>query len=88
VLGEGGADFHDVGAVGPDGLVEDLAGDSELFRPVGDVGCHLGVDLVRIVRTLHVGTLVGLFFEGNGGCDDVFVGHISSFAVTNSWMPG
>jgi hypothetical protein len=38
VVGEGGADLVDVGAVDANGLVEDLAGDVELFRPVGDVG--------------------------------------------------
>jgi len=85
VFGEGGADFGDTGAVRPDGLVEQIVGDAELLRPKDDVGdrlparCHR-VDLVRVVRTLDVGALAGLFFEGNGGCDD-FVGHGSSFGI-------
>ena len=78
MFGEGGADFGDTGAVSPDGLVEQIVGDAELLRPIDDVGDHLGIDLVRVVRTLDVGSLAGLFFEGNGGCDD-FVGHGSSF---------
>jgi len=48
------ADFLDVGAVGADGLVELLAGDVELFGPIGDVGGEFGVDLVGIVRALGV----------------------------------
>jgi hypothetical protein len=65
--------------VGTDGLVEQIVGDAELLRPIHDVGDHLParchrVNLVRVVRTLDVGSLAGLFFEGNGGCDD-FVGH-------------
>jgi hypothetical protein len=46
---EGGADFFYVGAVDSDGFVELLAGDAELFGPVGDVGGHLGVDLFGVV---------------------------------------
>ena len=49
VVVESGADFFDVGAVGADGFVELVAGDVELFGPVGDVGGHLGVDLFRVV---------------------------------------
>jgi hypothetical protein len=46
---EGSADFFYVGAVDADGFVELLAGDAELFGPVGDVGGHLGVDLFGVV---------------------------------------
>lgn len=42
--------FIDVGAVGADGLMELVAGGVELFGPVGDVGCELGVDDVGVVR--------------------------------------
>ncbi len=45
---EGVADLVDVGAVDADGLVENLAGDAELFGPVVDVGGELGVDLLRV----------------------------------------
>ena len=55
---EGDADFVDVGAVGADGLVESVAGDAKLFGPEGDVGGKLGVDLLRVVRTLHGGVFV------------------------------
>jgi hypothetical protein len=81
VAGEGGAYLVDVGAVGADGLVEEIVGDAELFRPVDDVGDHLGVDLPGVVGALDVGALVGLFGEGDGGGDD-FVGHGSSFWVS------
>jgi hypothetical protein len=49
VVGEGGADLFDVGAVDADGFVELRAGDAKLFRPVGDVGGHLGIDLFGVV---------------------------------------
>jgi len=64
VLVEGGANLLDVGAVDANGFVELVAGDSELFGPVGDVGGHLGVDLFRIVGSFGV-------FDGFCGCDDV-----------------
>jgi hypothetical protein len=51
---EGGADLLDVGAVGADGFVELVAGDVELFGPIGDVGGHFGVDLFGIVGALGV----------------------------------
>ncbi len=52
MVGEGGAEFVDVGAVGVDQLVESLAGDAEFFGPVGDVGGHFGVDFLGIVGAL------------------------------------
>jgi hypothetical protein len=58
---EGGANLLDVGAVGADGFVELVAGDVELFGPVGDVGGHFGVDLFGIV-----GALGGFFVKGVG----------------------
>jgi len=66
---EGGADLFDVGAVDADGFVELFACDVELFGPVGDVGCHFGVDLFGIVWGFDVGALVAVVV----GIDDVVV---------------
>jgi hypothetical protein len=49
VVGKGGADLVDVGAVDADGFMELRAGDAKLLRPVGDVGRHLGIDLFGVV---------------------------------------
>ena len=73
VVGEGGADLVDVGAVGADGFVEDLAGDVELLGPVGDVGGDFGVDLFGIAGTLGVVFVEGVELVGFG-CVVVF-GH-------------
>jgi hypothetical protein len=43
-----------VRSVDADKLMQPLAGDAKLVRPVGDVGCHLGVDLGWAVRGLYV----------------------------------
>jgi hypothetical protein len=51
---EGGAHFFDVGSVATDCFVELIAGDAELFGPIGDVRSHLGVDHFRVVRTFGV----------------------------------
>jgi hypothetical protein len=66
VVGQGGADFVDVGAVAADGLVEDLAGDVEFFRPVGDVGGDFGVDLFGIAGALGVLFVGGVGLVGFG----------------------
>jgi hypothetical protein len=58
---EGGADLVDLGAVNADGFVEDLGGDAELVGPVSHVGGDLGVDDVRVVRSL------GVLFVGGVG---------------------
>jgi len=74
---EGCADFFDVGAVGADGFVELLAGDVEFFGPVGDVGCHFGIDLFGVVGAFDVGTLVAIELgidDGLGGGEDGFGG--------------
>ena len=52
VVGDGGADFVDVGAVDADGFVEDLAGDVEFLGPVGDVGGGFGVISLRLLGLL------------------------------------
>jgi hypothetical protein len=49
VVRERGANLVDVTAVYPDGFVKLSAGDTELFRPVSDVGGHLGIDLFGVV---------------------------------------
>ena len=73
VAAEGGADFFDVGAVGADGCVELVAGDAELFGPVGDVGGHFGVDLFGVVRALDVNFVASMRLVGCG--DVVVLGH-------------
>lgn len=70
---EGGADLVDVGAVGADGFVELVAGYLEFFRPVGDVGGHLGVDLFGVVGAYSV-FLVGCVRVVRFGCV-VVLGH-------------
>ena len=72
-MGEGGAEFVDVGAVGADGLVEGVAGDAELFGPVGDVRGHFWVDLFGVVGALGVVFVEGVEFVGFGGV--VVLGH-------------
>lgn len=74
---EGGVELCDVGAVGADGFVQLVAGDAELFGPVGDVGGHLGVDLFGIVRTLGLFFVDGVGFMGFGCV--VMLGHV--------WVP-
>ena len=76
MVGEGGADLVDVGAVGADGFVEDLAGDVELPGPVGDVGGDFGVDLFWIAGALGVVFVGGVEFVGLGGV--VVFGHAGS----------
>jgi len=56
---KGDTDLFNVGSMAAYRFVELVAGDAKLFRPVGDVGGHLGVDLFGIVRALSV-----LFVEG------------------------
>src|ERR1035437_9861791 len=73
VVGQGGADFVDVGAVGADGFVEGLAGDVELFGPVGDVGGDFGVDLFRVAGALGVVFVDGVELVAFGGV--VMLGH-------------
>ena len=70
-LVEGGADLVDVGSVDADGFVELFAGDVELFGPVGDVGCHFGVDLFGVVGTFDMWTFVAVMF---GVVDDLGAG--------------
>ena len=77
MVGEGGAEFDDVGAVGADGLVEEVSGDVELLGPIGDVGGDFGVDL-GLAGGDFVAVLGFWFFDGGCACDDV--GH--SFLVS------
>ena len=80
---EGGADLDDVGAVGADGLVEDVAGDVELLGPVGDVGGDLGIDLGVAGGDLVAVLGFGLF---EGGCSGDDVRHSFLFPVLLGWM--
>src|ERR1017187_4684088 len=86
VVGEGGADFVDVGAVGADGFVQDLAGDVELFGPVGDVGGDFGVDLFGIAGAFGVVFVGGVRLVGFGGV--VVLGHAGVLfpVVLFRWM--
>ena len=70
---ERGSDFLDMRAVGTDGLVQHVAGDSELLRPVGDVGGQFGVDLLGVVRAF------GVFFVDRVG--DEFLGGLLVFVL-------
>ena len=63
---EGGTDLVDVSAVGADGFVELLAGDAELVGPVGDVGCHFGIDDFGVVGAFDVRAFVAIML----GVDD------------------
>jgi hypothetical protein len=58
---EGGADLLDVGSVAANSLVELIAGDAQLFGPVGHVRSHLGVNLLKVVRAFGV-----IFVNGMG----------------------
>jgi hypothetical protein len=70
---EGSADFIDVGSVAADRFVELVAGDAELFGPVGDVGRHLGVNLLGVVRAFSVILMYCVGFVGFGRV--VVLGH-------------
>jgi hypothetical protein len=76
MVGQGSTHLVDVGAVDADCFVEDLAGDVELLRPVGDVGGELGVDLVGVVGTLGVLLVEGVGLVGLGCV--VMLGHAGS----------
>ena len=56
---QGSADLFYVRSVRADGVVEFVSGDAELFGPVGDVGGHLGVDFLGVVRAFG-----GFFVDG------------------------
>jgi hypothetical protein len=72
---KGGADFIRVGSVGADRFVELVAGGTELFGPVGDVGGHLRIDLFGVVRSFSMLLVDGVGFM-DFGCFAVF-GHTS-----------
>ena len=83
MVGEGGAEFDDVGAVGADGLVEEVSGDVELLGPIGDVGGDFGVDL-----GLAGGDFVAVLgFGSSMGAALAMMSDIrSSFRVSLRWM--
>jgi hypothetical protein len=63
---KGSADFIRVGSVGADRFVELIAGDTELFGPVGDVGGHLRIDLFGVVRSFSMFLVDGVGFMDFG----------------------
>ena len=73
VVGKGGADLFDLGAVGPDGLMQDLTGDVEFLGPVGDVGGDFGVDFSLAAGALGVVFVNGVRLVGFGSV--VVLGH-------------
>jgi len=75
---QGGTDFFDVGAVGANGFVKLVAGDVELFGPIGDVGGHFGVDLFGVVGAFDMGTFVAveLGVDDGFGCGEDGIGGI------------
>ena len=62
------AHLVDMGAVAPDRLMERLAANAKLLRPVGDVGAHLGIDDLGVVRAFYLHVLMlgvrGVLFGG------------------------
>jgi hypothetical protein len=82
---KGGADFVDVGTVGANGLMELVAGDAEFLGPVGDIGAHLGVDFLGVVRSLG-----GVVFADGVGLVSlgsvVVLGHMGASSFPFLWL--
>jgi hypothetical protein len=72
---KGGTDFNHVGSVGADRFVELVAGYTELFGPVSDVGGHLRIDLFGVVRSFSMFLVDGVGLM-DFGCIAV-LGHTS-----------
>jgi hypothetical protein len=68
-----GADLVDMGTVGANALVKLIAGYAELFRPISDVGGHLGIDFFGVVRAFEVIFVASMRLVGRG--DVVVLGH-------------
>jgi hypothetical protein len=68
-----GTHFLSVGSMGADRFVELVAGHTKLLGPICDVGGHLGVDLLRVVRTFDVFLMGGVWFVSFGSV--VVLGH-------------
>jgi hypothetical protein len=81
---KGGANFLCVGSMGPDRFVELIAGDAELLRPICDVGGHLGIDFLRVVRTFDVFLMGGMRLVILGGV--MVLSHRAPFIVSLQWM--
>ncbi len=71
MLCERGAQRGDVDSMSPDGLVQQVAGDVELLRPLGDVGGDFRLDLVGV----HGDCVAVLGFGVGDGCGGYDVGH-------------
>ena len=88
MVSEGGANLDHMGSVRPNGLVEEVAGDMELLRPVGDIGGDFRVDGVRVGGNL-VAVLCSRLFDGGGRSDDVRDGvFLVSCSLRWMWMRG
>jgi hypothetical protein len=72
---KGGADFFHVGSVRADRFVELVAGNPELLGPIGNVGSHLGIDLLQVVRSFNMFLVYGVGLV-DFGCVAV-LGHAS-----------
>jgi hypothetical protein len=59
--------------MGAERFMELIAGHTELLGPIGDVGGHLGIDLLRVVRPFDVFLMGGVRFVSLGGV--VVLGH-------------
>jgi hypothetical protein len=57
---QGGPHFFYMRSVTANGFVELIACDAKLFRPVGDIGRHLWIDLLRIVWPFCVFFMYGV----------------------------
>ena len=58
---KGCSHFLNVGPMTANGLMQLIARDAKFLGPVGDIGCYLRVDFLRIMRSFD-----RLFFDGMG----------------------
>jgi hypothetical protein len=47
------AHFFYMRAVAANGFMQLVSGYAKFFRPIGNIRCHLRVNLLRVVRSLH-----------------------------------
>jgi hypothetical protein len=72
-----GTHFLNMCSMGADRFMKLIAGHTELLGPIGDVGGHLGIDLLRVVRPFDVFLMGGVRFVSLGGV--VVLGHGAPF---------
>jgi hypothetical protein len=63
---ESSPDLLNMSSMTADCLMKLIACNAKLLGPVGDVGCHLGIDLFGIMRALGVIYMEGMGFMGFG----------------------